>query len=136
MPDASARISVAISGQVRDTGAFPSVTTYPASFERYLVNGTGPLQIAQAVGHSGTVPAAVDLAAAGLTSVRVFYVENLADPTAEGTADVTVADAPVNGTVERGQMILATNDLTGWAAGTVTITGTAGTPFKLIAMGV
>jgi hypothetical protein len=66
----------------------------------------------------------------------VFYVENLADPTAEGTADVTVADAPVNGTVERGQMILATNDLTGWAAGTVTITGTAGTPFKLIAMGV
>jgi hypothetical protein len=112
------------------------MTTYPASFERYLTNGTAALQITSVVGESGVVPATIDLAASGLASVRFFYVENTADVTASGVADVTVSGAPVNGTVPRGQILLATNDVSGWTAGTIEITGTAGTPFKLIAAGV
>jgi hypothetical protein len=32
-------------------------------------------------------------------------------------------------------MVMATNDYTGWVAANVTITGTSGTPYKIIALG-
>lgn len=138
MPSTTARVSVAITGQVQTDGAFPSLATFPASFERYLTPGTDGLQITKVVGETGTVQSAgttVDLAAKGLSRVKLWYVENLADVALSGTADVTVAGGPVNGTVSRGQILLGTNDVTGWTATAVTVTGTAGTPFKIIAMG-
>ena len=67
--------------------------------------------------------------------MKLWYVENLAAAAATSIADVTVAGAPVNGTVPRGQVVLATNDYVGWTAANVTITGTAGTAYKIIALG-
>lgn len=124
MPDA--RISVAITAQVRDTGAFPSCRTYPASFERYLT------QLAKVYGTTGTVgsaPATLPMADT-LATVKVWYIENTGS-----TGDVTVAGAPLNGTVARGQCVLATNEAAGWPAANLTITGTAGATFKIIALG-
>jgi hypothetical protein len=77
----------------------------------------------------------VNLAVAGLATVKFFYVENLGDVGVSGAADVTVSGGPVNGTVPRGQVLLGTNDAVGWTAGTVTITGTAGAAYKIIALG-
>ena len=137
MPDANARVSVALTAQVRDDGVFPSCQTYPASFERYLVNGTTGQTITKAYATTGTVGATPTTLAIASTLVRVklWYVENLAAAAATSIADVTVAGAPVNGTVPRGQVVLATNDYVGWTAANVTITGTAGTAYKIIALG-
>ena len=131
MPNANARVSVALTAQVRDDGVFPSCQTYPASFERYLTSGA----VSAVYAVTGTVGATATTlpVASTLSRVKLWYVENLS--TATSTADVTVAGAPVNGTVPRGQIVLATNDATGWTAAAVTITGTAGTPYKIIALG-
>jgi len=131
MPNANARVSVALTAQVRDDGVFPSCQTYPASFERYLTSGA--VSVVYAV--TGTVGATATTlpVASSLSRVKLWYVENLS--TSGSTADVTVAGAPVVGTVPRGQIVLATNDATGWTAAAVTITGTAGTPYKIIALG-
>jgi|LakMenE18May11ns_1017448.scaffolds.fasta_scaffold9948970_3 hypothetical protein len=137
MPDANARVSVALTAQVRDDGPFPSCQTYPASFERYLTNGTTGQTVSKVYATTGTVgstPTTLPVAST-LSRVKLWYVENLAAAAATAAADVTVAGAPVNGTVARGQMVLATNDYTGWTAANVTITGTAGTAYKIIALG-
>jgi len=136
MPNANARVSVALTAQVRDEGVFPSCQTYPASFERYLTAGTSGQTIGVVYATTGTVgstPTTLAIAST-LTRIKLWYVENLA-AVASATADVTVAGAPVNGTVPRGQVLLATNDYVGWIAASVTISGTAGTPYKIIALG-
>lgn len=137
MPDASARISVALTAQVRDDGAFPSITTYPASFERYLVNGTNGQTVSKVYAAAGTVgdsPVTLPVSAT-LTTVKVWYVENLAPATGTAGGSITVANAPVSSVVPRGQIVLATNDATGWPATSVTLTAAAGTPYKVIALG-
>lgn len=130
MPDANARVSVALTAQIRDDGVFPSCQTYPASFERYMTGGT----ITKAYATAGTLGATATTlpVASTLATVKLWYVENTAGA---GAASLTVANAPVNGTVSRGQMLLATNDVTGWAAANVTLSGTAGTTYKVIALG-
>lgn len=136
MPESNARVSVAITAQVRADGIFPSYTTYPASFERYLTNGTSGQTISKVYATSGTLGASpVSLPVSGtLSSIKLWYVENTLS--AAGTpSDLTVAGGPVNGTVPRGQCLLATNDYVGWTAGTVTLSGTAGATYKIIALG-
>lgn len=129
----TARLSVAMTAQVQADGVFPSFTTYPASFERYLTNGTSSQQVSKVFATTGVVGSvALTLAVAGtLSTVKVWYVEN----TSETAGNVTLANAPVNATVSAGQCLLATNDVTGWAAANVTVTGTAGASFKIIALG-
>jgi hypothetical protein len=137
MPDANARISVAVTAQLRDDGTFPSMQTYPASFERYLVNGTAGQQITKAYATTGTLGGtSVTLPVAStLAKVKLWYVENTSAALVAEASNLVVAGAPVNGTVPRGQMLLATNDVTGWAAASVTLSGTAGTTYKIIALG-
>lgn len=137
MPDANARISVALTTQLRDDGTFPSMQTYPASFERYLVNGTAGQQITKAYAATGTLGGtSVTLPVAStLAKVKLWYVENTSSAFGADASNLVVAGAPVNGTVPRGQMLLATNDVTGWTAATVTLSGTAGTTYKIIALG-
>jgi hypothetical protein len=138
MSETSARVSIAVTAQVRSSGVFSSTATYPASFERYLTDGSAAFQITKAAGDAGTVSSTaktVDLAASGMTKLKFFYVENTSDPSVAGTANVVVAGGPVSGTVPRGQVMLATNDVVGWAPGVITLTGTAGTTYKLIALG-
>lgn len=133
MPETNARVSLAITAQVRDDGTFPSMATYPASFERYLTSGA----ITKVYAISGTVgstPTTLPVAST-LARVKLWYVENLASSAGTSASDVTVAGAAVNGTVPRGQIVVATNDYSGWTAANVTITGTAGTAFKIIALG-
>lgn len=128
----AARISMIVAVQEHTTGAFPAVRTYPAAFERRVEGAeTKVFAAAGSVASGGT---ALNIPAT-LTSIRYWLVENLSDPDGSGTANVVVAGGPVNGTVARGQMLFATNESVGWAAATVTITGTAGTPYKVIALG-
>ena len=136
MPSSNARVSVAITAQVQTDGVFPSFTTYPATFERYLTNGTVGQTISKVYAVTGTVGAEpTTLPVAGtLAKVKLWYVENTG--AAGGAAsDVTLAGAPVNATVPRGQCLLATNDLAGWTAANVTVTGTTGAAYKIIALG-
>jgi hypothetical protein len=137
MPDANARISVAVTAQLRDDGTFPSMQTYPASFERYLTNGTTGQQITKAYATTGTLGGtSVTLPVAStLAKVKLWYVENTSPSAGNDASGLVVAGAPVNGTVPRGQMLLATNDVTGWTAANVTLSGTAGTTYKIIALG-
>ena len=137
MPDANARVSVALTAQVRDDGVFPSCQTYPASFERYLVNGTTGQTVSKAYATAGTLSGSnVTLPIAStLTKIKLWYVENTSPALLVDAANLTVAGAPVNGTVPRGQMLLATNDVTGWTASNVTLSGTSGTTYKIIALG-
>lgn len=136
MPETNARVSVAITAQVRADGIFPSYTTYPASFERYLTNGTTGQTVSKVYATSGTLGAdPVTLPVSGtLATVKLWYVENTM-PAAGTASNLTVADGPVNCTVPRGQCLLATNDTVGWTAGTVTLSGTAGATYKVIALG-
>jgi hypothetical protein len=127
MPETTARVSVAVTAQVRDDGTFPAMATYPASFERYMTSGKVYATSGTLGGSGATLPVGGTLA-----TVKVWFVQNLAE---SGSGSITVADAPVNATLARGQMLLATNDITGWTAGTVTLSGTAGTPYKVIAIG-
>lgn len=136
MPESNARVSLAITAQVRQDGVFPSFTTYPASFERYLVNGTQGQTISKVYAVTGTIgDDPVSLPVSGtLTKVKLWYIENTL--AVGGTAsDVVVTGGPVNGTIPRGQCILATNDFAGWTAGTVTLAGTSGAAYKVIALG-
>jgi hypothetical protein len=137
MPDANARVSVALTAQVRDDGVFPSCQTYPASFERYLVNGSTGQTITKAYATNGTLSGGnVTLPIAStLTKIKLWYVENTSPALLVDAANLTVASGPVNGTVPRGQMLLATNDVTGWTATNVTLSGTSGTTYKIIALG-
>jgi hypothetical protein len=137
MPDANARVSVALTAQVRDDGVFPSCQTYPASFERYLINGTTGQTITKAYATTGTLGGGnVTLPIAStLTKIKLWYVENTSPALLVDAANLTVASGPVNGTVPRGQMLLATNDVTGWTASNVTLSGTSGTTYKIIALG-
>lgn len=136
MPSSNARVSVAITAQVQADGVFPSFTTYPASFERYLTNGTVGQTISKVYATTGVVGSgALTLPVAGtLSTVKLWYVENTGDATGS-TSNVTIANGPVNATIPRGQCILATNDVAGWPAANVTVTGTSGASFKIIALG-
>jgi hypothetical protein len=137
MPDANARVSVALTAQLRDDGTFPSMQTYPASFERYLTTGTTGQTITKAYATTGTLGSSnVTLPVAStLTKIKLWYVENTSPALLVDAANLTVAGAPVTGTVPRGQMLMATNDVTGWTAGNVTLSGTSGTTYKIIALG-
>lgn len=137
MPDANARISVALTAQLREDGTFPSMQTYPASFERYLTNGTTGQTITKAYATTGTLGGtSVTLTVAStLSKIKLWYVENTSAAFGADALNLTVAGAPVNGTVPRGQMLLATNDVTGWTAASVTLSGTSGTAYKIIALG-
>lgn len=129
----AARVSLILAVQEHVTGAFPAVRTYPAAYER-RIDAVGTKVFAatgEVAAGAGTV-----LAVPG-TLAKVYYwaVENLADPDQTGTANVIVAGGPVNGTVPRGQVVFATNETEGWTAAAVTITGTVGTAYKVIAVG-
>lgn len=130
----AARVSMILAVQEHTTGSFPALRTYPAAYER-RVEG----EAVKVFAASGTIPsgsAGVTLAVPGtLAKVTHWMVENLASPDGEGTADVVVAGAPVNATVARGQVVFASNDVAGWTAAAVTLTGTAGTAYKVIALG-
>ena len=135
----SARLSVALAVQAATDGPFPSLQTYPASFERLALPG-GDFE-PKVVAATGTIPAAagetpgtVVVQLTGLARVRYVYLENLADPAVAGPANLTVS-GPVPATVPRGQMLLASNDRVGWTAAAVTLGGTPGTAFKLIVVG-
>lgn len=134
----SARISVALVAQEQEAGPFPSLRTYPLSFERYLVPGEGPFQVRHVVGDAGPVGngVTIDLPALGFTSVKCFALESL-DPAGPGCPELTVTltDAPVVGSIGSGQIIMATNDRTGWPAGVWKITGDAAANFRLIVVG-
>lgn len=148
MTDFSARVSLAVTGHLRTDSDFDSLLVYPASFERLLTDGVAGYQCQKAYADAGTVVAggkAVDLSAAGFSSVKVFLVQNLTDP-ASGTGGlVTVAggaSAPWTGrtaTVARGQVDFGTNDFDGWAvsatAKNIVVGGTAGTAYKIILFG-
>jgi len=120
MPDATARLSVALTAQVRDNGTFPSMQTYPASVERFLTGGKAFAVTGTATSAGVSVPVSGTLA-----TITVWYVE------AAG-GSVTIAGGPVNSTVPAGESLLATNAV-GWTAGTVTLSG-SGT-YKLICYG-
>jgi hypothetical protein len=137
MPDANARVSVALTAQVRDDGVFPSMQTFPASFERYLTNGTTGQTISKAYATTGTLGGtSVTLPVAStLTKIKLWYVENTASAFYVDASNLVVTGAPVNGTVPRGQILLATNDVAGWTATNVTLSGTSGTTYKIIALG-
>ena len=94
--------------------------SYPASVERYLTGGKVFAATGTATSQGVTLAVSPTLA-----TVKVWYVE------ASG-GSVTVAGAPVNATIPAGEMLLATN-AAGWAAGSVTLTGTGS--YKVIAAG-
>lgn len=133
MSDVSARLSLIVAVQEHVDGPFPAVHTYPASYER-RVGGAG-VKVFAASGTVGASPSVHDVSET-LQTVHYWAVENLSPPDTAGTGNVVVAGGPVNGTLPRGQVIFATNEVVGWAAGEVTVSGTAGTPYKIIAIGV
>lgn len=129
----AARVSLILAVQEHVAGPFPAVRTFPASYERRVAGESVKVFAA-----TGTVPAGTGETVAvqgALTTIHYWLVENLAPPEVAGTANVIVAGGPANGTVPRGQMLFATNETTGWAAAAVTVSGTAGTPYKIIAVG-
>lgn len=130
----AARVSMILAVQEHTSGPFPAVRTYPAAFERRLQGAGVKVYAASGTVESGSGGTTLDVPGT-LTKVHVWCIQNLADPDDTGAADVVVSGGPVNGTVPRGQMVFATHDVTGWTAASVTITGTAGTPFKVIALG-
>lgn len=114
-------------------GSFPYVRTYPAGLERRVEGPNCKVFAASGdVAADGTV---LDLPET-LTVVRYWIVENVEPAEFPEAADVVVAGGPVNGTVARGQVLFASNDTgAGWPAASVTVTGTPGTAFKVIAIG-
>lgn len=148
MSEFSARISLAITGHVRTDGDFDALLVYPASFERLLTDGTAAYQCTKVVADAGAVVAggkAIDLLAAGMTSVKAFLLQNLTDAAGTSGGIVTVAGGttlPWTGraaSVARGQVDFGSNDYAGWAvsgtAKNIVIGGTAGTAYKLILFG-
>lgn len=142
MSDVSARLSVTLAVQERTGGTFPALSTYPGSFERIVlpIAGAPAPKVFAASGAvpaaSGQTPGAVVLNLGDkLQNIRHFYVENTSDPDDPGVANVTIAGGPVNATLSRGQILLVTNDRVGWPPASLTVTGTAGATFKLIALG-
>lgn len=148
MSEFTARVSLAVTGHVRTDGDFDSLLVYPASFERLLTDGTAAYQCCKVYADAGTVVSggkAVDLSAAGFSSVKVFLLQNLSDPaeTAGGTVTFTGgSSSPWTGrsaSVGKGQVDFSTNDYTGWTvsgtAKNIVIGGTVGTSYKLILFG-
>jgi hypothetical protein len=148
MSELTTRISLALTSHLRTDGEFDSLLVYPASFERLLTHGTGGYQCQKVYADSGVVVTggkAVDLSAAGFTSVKVFLLQNLSDPATQTGGTVTVSGgvsapwAARVATVGRGQVDFASNDYTGWVvtgtAKNIVIGGTAGTSYKLILLG-
>lgn len=129
----AARVSMILSIQEHLSGAFPVVRTYPASYER-RVDAAGTKVFAA----TGTVQedeeTTLDIPGT-LTTVNYWLIENLASPDGTGNADVTVTGGPVDVTLKRGQVLFVSNEGTGWTAAQATVTGTADTPFKVIALG-
>jgi len=125
------RVSLILAMQETTTGCFPSLTTYASTVERY-VNATGT----KVFSACGTVAGTATTLNVPATLTKVFYwlVENTSTATT-GTADVIVAGGPINGTIPRGSLLFSTNGAAGWTPASVTITGTSGTPYKVIAVG-
>lgn len=128
----AARVSMILSVQEHVGGAFPRVQTYPSAYER-RVDGES-VKVFAATGAVASGGTTLDVPGT-LATVHYWMVENLADPGETGTADVTVTGGPVNVTLHRGQVLFVSNETAGWTAEAVTITGTAATPYKVIALG-
>jgi hypothetical protein len=128
----AARISLASVVQESTSGSFPSLTTYPANYEE-IVAGEHVLVFA-ASGILGEN--AVTLNVPGMMAkVTHIVIENEATRDADGDADVAVAGGPLPVTVPRGQVAFATNAVAGWNAEQLVVTGTPGTPYKVICLG-
>lgn len=129
----AARLSLIVAVHEHVAGSFPYVRTYPAGLERRMEGEAVKVFAASGeVAAGGTVLDVADT----LTKVRCWVVENVEPAELSGVADVTVTGGPVNGTVPRGQVLFATNDTgDGWPAASVTVTGTPGTAYKVIAVG-
>lgn len=128
----AARISLASVIQESSSGAFPSLTTYPANYEE-IVAGENVLVFA-ASGVVGEDPITLDVPSK-MAAVTHVVIQNEATVDEEGTAEVAVAGGPLPVTVPRGQVAFATNSVSGWDAEALVVTGTAGTPFKVICLG-
>jgi hypothetical protein len=108
------------------------MTTYPANYEE-IVAGENVLVFA-ASGVVGEDPITLDVPSK-MTTVTHVIIQNEATVDEEGTADVAVSGGPLPVTVPRGQVAFATNSVSGWDAEALVVTGTAGTPFKVICLG-
>lgn len=129
----AARLSLIAAVHEHVDGAFPYVRTYPAGLER-RVEGANVKVFAA----TGEVTAEGTVLEVGntLTTVRYWLVENVEPSEFPEAADVVVSGGPVDAAVARGQLLFATNDAgAGWPAADVTVTGTPGTAFKVIAIG-
>jgi hypothetical protein len=127
-----ARISLASVVHQASGGVFPAMQTYPARYED-LVTGED-VKLLPAVGVVGEEPITLAVPDA-MSKVTYLIVENLAALDEEGEADVAVTGGPLPATIPRGQVILATNAIVGWDAEPIVISGTVGTPFKVIVLG-
>jgi hypothetical protein len=128
----AARISLASVVQESSSGSFPSLTTYPANYEE-IVAGEHVMVFA-ASGILGEEAVTLDVPSK-MATVTHIVIENEATLDAYGDADVAVAGGPLPLTVRRGQVAFATNAVAGWDAEPLVVTGTPGTPYKVICLG-
>jgi hypothetical protein len=70
-----------------------------------------------------------------LTEITRILVQNLASIDEEGDADIVLTGGPLPVTVHRGDIAIATNAIDGWEAENIVVTGTTGTPYKVICLG-
>jgi hypothetical protein len=140
MTEVSARVSLAIAVHERTLGLFPAMQVYPVSLERYLTPGRGPLQVTKVHGQADTLPAdgspvEVNLLALGFGRVKLICLENLSPYDECAEQIVTLEDAPIGGSVGQQQVLMASDDLRGWAPDVYRLTGTPGTGFRLLVLG-
>jgi hypothetical protein len=130
----AAHISLHAAVQEKTDGVFPAITVYPADYdERIGSEGTKVFAATGAVeaGEEGTT---LDVTGK-LTEITRIVVQNLASFDEEGDADVVLTGGPLPGTVTRGDIGIKTNAIAGWPAENIVVTGTAGTPYKVICLG-
>jgi hypothetical protein len=70
-----------------------------------------------------------------MATMTHIVIENESPIDEEGDADVAIAGGPLPVTVPRGQIAFATNSIAGWGAAPLVVTGTHGTPYKVICLG-
>ena len=127
-----ARISLASVVQESSGDVFPSLRTIPCSYEE-IVSGED-VKVLPASGVVGDEPITIAVTDT-MGTVTHILVENLASIDEAGEADVALSGGPLPVTVPRGQVAVATNAIAGWVAEPIMVTGTAGTPYKVIVLG-
>ena len=133
----AAKVSLSLVVQKSGDGPFPSMTTYPADFERLLRDDA--VKVFAAAGAipppptpgTGSPPAFAVLAVSGtLARITHWFVENTSE-----TGSITLSGGPFPGTLAPGQVLLATNENEGWPSASVMVGGPVGSTYKIIALG-